>query len=186
MTTLLEPEDPNPTCLAAITWCNGDCHEWEDLHHSSGFDTMAARAGAETETTISVSVYRTDIADEPGPVEICLLADSTTSELVFTPARARQLSAMLMNAADDADPAPHGVLNIPAGQVRIGDEIDTPDGWQKVNGLLIFPSADYAALFTPEKDDVDSDGYQHSTTAPVRVRRRIHGSTAIAFVEPIR
>lgn len=187
--TLIATPDPDDNQMPACPdFCDGTCVEWPeekgDAHHTSGFTTLTVPSDRRGETLdLDVSVSRTDDDFQVGTLDVNLLGFNHGGA-TLTAAHARQLAAMLLNAADLADPLPSGVMVTPAGRVRIGDEIDTPDGWQTVNGLLIFPDADQAALFTPEKDDIDSDGYQHSMLDPVRVRRPLNGSCAIPFVKP--
>lgn len=171
--------------------CNDSCDESVeaagDAHHSTGFSTVTIVGGYRGEDVdLDVSASRTDENYQAGTPEVNLMPSRGGDGVVMSPAEARQVAALLLNAADRADPLPTGVMVTTAGRVRIGDEIETPDGWQQVNGLLMFPDADQAALFTPEKCDCDSDGYQYSMTTTVKVRRPVHGSCAIQFVEPIR
>ena len=72
-----------------------------------------------------------------------------------------------------------------AVNVRIGDEILTGDGWEKVTGLLFDVACEQASVFTPSHSIDDSDGLDLSFMDPVKVRRSVHGSCAIQFVEPI-
>lgn len=182
---LLNPDDDQPTCSASLPWCNGECGEWNGEHHTTGFDFLTIQRGLRGDMELTVSTAASEDDGKLGPAAVYLLADHPADEMLLTPARARQLAAMLLNAADNADPLPHGVLVVPAGQVRIGDEIDTPDGWQTAIGLMFFPEANQASVFTAERDDIESDGWQLATYEPVKVRRRIHGSTAIAFMESV-
>lgn len=199
--TLIATPDPDSTpavtCTEGIAFCDGVCAEFADGYHASAFTFLNAkkwRSGKPRttktgktkfgpsrfrKTELSLTVYRQDTKNKIGKPQISLITANLGEEIRLNPARARMLAAALLNAADQADPLPVGVLTVSAGQVRIGDEIDTPDGWQKVNGLLFFPEANQAALFTPEKDDIDSDGYQHSTLDPIRVRRPLHGGAVV-------
>lgn len=76
------------------------------------------------------------------------------------------------NAADLADPLPAGVSHIRAEEIRVGDEVDTPDGWQTAYMILVDASAQHVSIFTPERNDSYTDGWQHTFGDPLIVRRR--------------
>jgi hypothetical protein len=192
-TTLIATPDPDEhhadtsICPAGLPWCNDECrtYEGEDAgHHSSGFDHLDISRGARGETTLSMSVFRTD-EDTPGPVLIFLGLDNSCDEMILTAAKARQLSAMLLDAADDADPLPLGVVPMQAQHVHLSDEVLTEDGWQTVVGQMAFD--DQVNIWTDAEDrDPETDGWPFEPGDLVRVRRRIHGSCVIAFQEPTR
>lgn len=182
-TALLCPEpDDNPLDLLCPPYCDGTCVEWNDKpgngHHTSGFQHLELGGNDWT-----VSTFRTDEGGTAGTHQIHV--GDYSREVVLDAPETRQFAAVLLNAADMADPLPYGVLSIPAAQVRIHDEVSTPDGWQTVIGQMVF--GDYVSVWTDdEAHDPDTSGWEYQPGDLVQVRRRIHGSTAIAFVEPIR
>jgi uncharacterized protein DUF6907 len=188
-----EPTD-NPT-LPCPDFCDGTCTTRPevdgDAHHTSGFASLTVpsdRIGKFTDLDVSVS--RTDDDFQPGTPVVNLLG-FVNGGTTLPASLARELAAMLLNAADIADPLPAGVMPIEAKQVRIGDEISTPDGWQKVVGQMAFLASDDSAaqvnVWTDDYDhDPDTDGWKFEPGDIVHVRRPLHGSCAIAFVEPIR
>lgn len=183
-TTATEPPCPD--------FCDSTCDEWgpTDLHHTSGFTTVTAADG-QGSTDLDVSVSRTDANHTAGEHVVNLLSLDHNFGLELTASLARQLAALLLNAADMADPLPLGVLAVQAQHVQIGDQIRTEDGWQNVVGQMAhLASEDYgaqASVWTDSEDHGDdTDGWMHQPTDVVMVRRRVHGSSAIAFVEPIR
>jgi hypothetical protein len=181
------------TELACPDFCDDTCPEWGDpgdRHHTSGFATvtLSDRLG---DTDMDVVVSRTDKDGIAGPNIVSLHSLDHGLDLQTTAAQARQLAALLLNAADLADPLPLGVLAVQAQHVRIGDQIRTEDGWQNVTGqyahLASEECSEHAAVWTDsDTHGVDSDGWKHKPTDVVIIRRRVHGSAAIAFVEPIR
>lgn len=171
-------------------FCDGSCTDWNDrpgnLHHTSGFDTLTVG-----DRDIDISTSRSDEDGKAGEHVVNMLSLHRAVELTMSPGTARQLAAMLLNAADAGNPLPDGVLAVEAKQVRIGDDIFTPSGWQKVVGqMAFFAGGDSDAQVNVWTDDYDHDpdtnGWEFQPGDIVQVRRRIHGSCAIAFVEPIR
>lgn len=188
MTALLEPEDQNmPACP---NFCNGTCSTWVDAdgsnHHSSGLSTVVIAGGYRGEDVdLDVSASLTDEDYQAGTPEVNLMPSRGGDGVTMAPAEARKLAALLLNAADDADPLPTGVVLTTASKLRLDDELLTDDGWQAVTGLMFFKPSQ-VSVFTTEHDDEDTDGIQLAPTDPVKVRRAVHDSCAIAFVEPIR
>lgn len=174
-----------PPCPA---FCNDKCGEFAELpgdaHHSSGFDILPINTGRDGETAdLWVSTSRTDEDWRAGTPDVNVLTGR--DGFTLTAAKARQLAAMLMNAADNADPLPYGQMPLEAQLVRVGDEILTADGWQHVVGQMAFGDNDQVNVWTDVEDhDPDTDGWEFKPGDLVRVRRRIHGSCAIAFEEP--
>lgn len=185
-----EPDDDRPM-PACPDFCDGTCADWRDreehgdAHHTSDFKIVAlTESPAAGPIDWYVSASRTDADFEVGTCDVNLLP-SRCDGATMTPAEARQLAALLLNAADMADPMPFGVLPALAADLRLGDELLTDDGWQAITGLMFFKDSDQASAYTPQRDE-GSDGWQFGLTDPVRIRRRIHGSPAIAFTEPVR
>lgn len=180
-----------PTLLAASTeyphnsgtcppWCDGNCHGWSDdagwQYHGSQFVTVPAAEHRSGQTGIDVSTSRLDGPDGIGEPQIHLMTgtDSLPSEdWLLTPGNARRLAAYLLNAADRVEPLPAGEVVTLARDIRTGDDLLTPDGWQHVYMVLIDDSADHAAAFTPERNDTDGDGWQFTLTTSVTVRRGV-------------
>jgi uncharacterized protein DUF6907 len=64
----------------------------------------------------------------------------------------------------------HVVRWRPAQSVAVGRQLLTPDGWQTINGLLIFADADQVSVFTDERDDLMTDGWRFTFGEPVQTR----------------
>jgi hypothetical protein len=187
---LLDPDTDTTAMPACPDFCDSTCAADEEpageAHHSNG-GTVIALASSRPGRTIEwwISASRTDADFQAGVAEVNLFLHRGHADSVMTPAEARKFAATLLNAADQADPLPYGVLPIPAKQVRIGDEISTPLGWQTVIGQMVF--ANQANVWTDDDGhDLDTDGWDFEPGDVVRVRRRIHGSCALQFEEPQR
>lgn len=173
------------TCPAGHDWCEGDC---QDGYHSSQFAMVSAerwsRGAGWLDTEVWTSVY---INDEDGQTEpkLSLLVDDFAEEVRYTPAQARTQAAALLNAADLAEPLPLGVMWTAPELIHLDDELLTGDGWQKVTGVMAFAGDDTIRIFTPERDPEGGDGWELDAMELVQIRRRIHGSCAIQFTEPI-
>lgn len=190
MTTFMEPAtidipielvEPTATCTAGYSWCIGECTPDDPFHWSghvwlNGFRSTGRSWTAE-EFTIHLRIDEGD--DDPEP--LILISDGLAG---FTAKQARVAAAWLLNSADELDPLPVGAVATTAVNVRIGDELLTEDGWQKVTGLLFDASFEQASVFTPSHTMDSSDGIDLSFNDPVKVRRPVHGSCAIQFVEP--
>jgi hypothetical protein len=175
-TTLIATPDPEPnsaTCHEGLRWCDGTCNEWDDqAHHTTGFEYMEIDRGNRGSTMLAMSVFRTDTDDRPGPVQIFMGLDSVSDEMTLSPKRARQFAAMLLNAADDADPLEPGVVILGVEHVRLHDRILTRDGWQTVVGQMAFD--DQVNVWTDDHDhDPESDGWLFEPGDPVSVRRQL-------------
>lgn len=187
-------------CTAGYAWCNGDCREQEprdpgdeewqdDAYHCGAVAHLAMlrfTAGGWKDLNDVSLIVRHD-ENEGDDSQPLIYIDYPYRECgpAMTAQQARQNAAWLMNAADLLDPLPAGVTATTAVQVRIGDELLTDDGWQKVTGLLFMADSEQASIFTPERNGEDSDGWDLSFNDPVKVRRPLTGSCAIQFVEPI-
>ena len=193
-TALLMPEPDDERRLPRCPeFCDGTCADWNDeagsLHHTSGYTSMSTASDARGQRMVwLVSASRTDENFLAGTYDVNLLPEHGAGA-TMTPGEARQMAALLLNAADLADPLPVGVLPVDAKQVRIGDEISTPDGWQKVVGQMAHLASDEGAaqvnVWTSDVDhDPDTDGWLYRLGDIVHIRRCVHGSCAIAFVEP--
>jgi hypothetical protein len=62
------------------------------------------------------------------------------------------------------------VSRIPAQFIRIGKQILTEDGWQTTRGLVVFADPDQVSVFTDERNDIESDGWQFHFDEPVLTR----------------
>lgn len=170
-------------CTRGLAWCEGDCTD-ADPYHRAAFAfipglTFTARGWVETSKDLDIRFDENE-GDSSRPL---ILLDTSTG---MTANQARIAAAHLLNAADVIDPLPVGVTATVAAQVRIGDELLTEDGWQKVIGLAFFADTEQASIFTPERGgDADgTDGWDLSFNDPVKVRRALRGC-AVQFVEPI-
>ncbi|MET0522639.1 MAG: hypothetical protein ABW156_11825 [Jiangellaceae bacterium] len=186
-----------PTCAAGYRWCQEKCEaldspdaDPDSVYHGCRYTSvefMRLADGGWTELFASLHV-RHDPSEDPdaGPM-VLMVPDEKADALAMTAEQARQNAAWLLNAADLIDPLPVGAMVTTAVNVRIGDELLTGDGWQKVTGLLFDAALEQASVFTTERTmDDDSGGWDLSFNDPVKVRRPVHGSCAIQFVEPIR
>lgn len=59
---------------------------------------------------------------------------------------------------------------IKARELRIGDLLLTADGWQRINGVVVFEDADQVTVHTPQRDDLSTDGWRMSLNQRVVVR----------------
>lgn len=209
MTILTEPvtidipvEAVEPAaCTVGYEWCDGDCndnepfdsadeddYQEEDYHRGvvSWLQMMRfTRNGWKNLDDVALTVRHDQ--NEGADSRPLILIDYPHRDCTpgMTPEQARINAAWLMNAADLLDPLPAGVMATTAVNVRIGDVLDTPDGWQKVTGLLFDADLDQASVFTTGRTMDDSGGWDLSFNDPVKVRRPLHGSCAIQFIEPI-
>jgi hypothetical protein len=100
-------------------WCDGTCETWVDevegsRYHGSPFASIMVDSHDRPKVELAVSVTRLDVPGEPSAAEVHLLAGGMLGEdFCLTPARARELAAMLLNSADQADPpAPHAPCEV--------------------------------------------------------------------------
>jgi hypothetical protein len=186
-------------CTAGYDWCNVECGEplpvepgdeefAHDDYHSGvvAWLTMlrfTANGWQDLNDTTLIVRHDKNEGDDSRPL---IVIDYPSRECTpgMTPEQARQNAAWLMDAADLLDPLPTGVMVTTAGKVRIGDELLTVDGWQQVVGLMFFSDTEQASIFTTERDPETGDGWPLSFNDVVKVRRPVHGSCAIQFVEP--
>lgn len=184
-------------CAAGYEWCEEKCEALDTadvdpdrIYHGCRYSSLEFQARADKGwSEMLASLYvRHDLTETPdaGPV-ILMTLDKRVDEVVMTAEQARANAAWLLNAADLIDPLPAGVMAVTAVQVRIGDELLTDDGWQRVTGLMFFEDTEQASVFTPQRGgEMDgTDGWDLSFNDAVKVRRPVHGSCAIQFVEPI-
>ena len=187
MTALLSPEpDDHRTMPPCPDFCDGTCAQWKqpggEAHHTSGFDVITLD---DSGTDWYVSTSRTDQDYRAGAPDINVQPSAGGSGARLSPVEARRFAAMLLNAADLADPLPYGEVFTSPEMLHLGDELLTDDGWQRVEGLMFFTEPAQITVFTGERDE-NSDGWQLDAEDLVRIRRRTVGSCAIQFVEPIR
>lgn len=184
--------DAAKVCPDGVPFCVGRCTWDADSLHGSDFASVPAER-SDCGTAADVTVLATCDGADAAVVHVMtnLAAPMDSLDVELTPEAARQHAAHVLNAADMADPLPPGVLAIQAEQVRIGDEISSPGGWQKVVGqMAFFASEESGAQVNVWTDDYghdpDTNGWEFQPGDVVHVRRRIHGSCAIQFVEPVR
>jgi hypothetical protein len=169
MTVTMMP--PAPADFPCPPWCDGQCGGWdsEPLHSTPAVKVPVRGVDGEgNPAVVEVQVFRTDTATTAGEpaIELCTLpADNCT----MTPAQARQVAAALLNAVDLAAGGQPAEVPTLAQHLRIGDELLTGDGWQKVIGLMVFANSDYVAVFTPERDG-DTDGWPYTLADTVTAR----------------
>jgi hypothetical protein len=167
--------------LPCPDFCDGNCDGWTDdedgtRFHAGDYGDVSAVEQVSGYKGVGVSLTRLDSLDGPGAPQIHLMTGTqriTNDDWALTPADARKLAAALLNAADDAEPLPTGEQATFARDLRIGDVLLTPDGWQRIYMVLIDESANHAAAFTPERDDMDCDGWKFELGSPVTVRRAV-------------
>jgi len=178
-------------CTAGYVWCDRDCQEKEPVEpgdeawQSDGYHRgpvaylsmlRSTHGGWKDLNDVSLIVrHDENEGDDSQPL---ILIDYPVRECTpgMTAQQARQNAAWLMTAADILDPLPAGVMATTAVGVRIGDELLTGDGWQKVTGLAFFADIEQASVFTPEREPEVSDGWPLSFNDPVKVRRPMHGA----------
>lgn len=203
--TFKEPETINipielvdtAKCTAGYDWCDRDCNErdgleddWDDDAYHRGTVAQLSMMrftpnGWRDLNDVTLTVrHDENEGDDSRPL---ILIDYPVRDCTpaMTAEQARKNAAWLLNAADLLDPLPAGVVVTTAMKVRIGDELLTDDGWQKVIGLLLFADIEQASFYTPERHADTGDGWDFSFNDPVKVRRHLTGSCAIQFVEPI-
>jgi hypothetical protein len=175
------------TCTAAYAWCNGECHEDDPYHYGAvawlSMQHFTPRGWVESDDASVLLRHDENEGDASTP--LVMVDGAITLSHGMTASQARQNAAWLLNAADLLDPLPAGVMATTAVKVHIGDELLTEDGWQKVTGLLFMADSEQASIFTPERNDEDTDGWDLSFNDPVKVRRPLTGSCAIQFIEPM-
>ncbi len=174
------------TCTAGYGWCAGDC-DTDDAYHCGTLaflPMLRFTTGGWVEADDVSLLLRHDENEGDGSQSLIMLDGSITLSNGMTAKHARTFAAWLLNAADLIDPLPTGAMATTADKVRIGDDLRTEDGWQKVTGVMFFADTDQASIFTTQRDP-DTDGWGLSFNDPVMVRRPIHGSCAIQFVQPL-
>lgn len=145
-------------------WCDGKCvDDWDGALHS----TPAMRVPVRGEQ-VEVQVSRFDTTTGTGDATVDLYAEPTDA-CTMTPAQARQVAAALLNAADLADGGSPAEVPPLAQHLRVGDHLLTPDGWQRVIGVMVFENSNHVAVFTPEQDG-DTDGWRYTLTDTVTAR----------------
>lgn len=111
MTLVATPDpDDNETMPACPDFCDGTCHEWNDedggSHHRQGIgDITLAETVLGEPTSWNVSVSRTDADWKAGTLDINIHQSRGGEGATLTPAEARRLAALLLDAVDAADPA---------------------------------------------------------------------------------
>lgn len=162
-------------CVSGVPWCEGTClddlrglaegESPESLYHAAPPVDVRVRAHMAGPRMFNVTLFRSDVEGQPGPSRISILTGD--DDFSVSVKNARKFAAALLNRSDIADPPPVGEAIIPAGEVRVGDEFLTVDGWQHVTGLMDFANQSYVQLFTPQA----ADGWEIDRFEPVRVHR---------------
>ncbi|BCJ65076.1 DUF6907 domain-containing protein [Polymorphospora rubra] len=168
---------PMPAKFPCPPWCVGGCEAWDEgngeRYHGSAFSSVHVKEPDYPRTKVTVSNVRED-DDQMGATQIHILIDGIGDmDWNIGPDAARKLAALLGRAADNADPMPAGTETVPACDVRLGEHILTPDGWQVVRDLLMVTDTDTAAFYTDERTDEISSGWRFDLAEPVRVRRAV-------------
>ena len=170
MTVTMMP--PVTADIPCPPWCDGDCADWDgEALHSTPATTVPVRGqtGDGQPATVEVQVFRIDTGEQAGEPAIelyTLPADNCT----MTAAQARQVAAALLNAADVADGGSPAEAPALAQHLRVGDDMLTPDGWQRVIGLMVFENSGHVAVFTPQRDG-DTDGWVFGLADTVTARQ---------------
>ncbi|HWB35967.1 MAG TPA: hypothetical protein VHA75_08080 [Rugosimonospora sp.] len=173
--------DAPPAGLACpAAWCTAD-HSRPDpegeYHHGTLAELSATdidvHMGREYRRTLYVLLDRLDGDEDdprPGSPSVCVDTDPPGPHtcVSMTPIEALALAATLVRAAFAAAVE----LELSALDVRLGDEIATPDGWEVVESVLINTVGPRVEFFTMEKYGSD-EGYRYAPDAPVRVRREV-------------
>lgn len=177
-------------CPEGFAWCSGDCDG--DGYHSGPFAFVEAqrfKQGDWVDSLTSVSAYHDET--EPGDApRIAFIVDDWADEVRYTADQARTVAMNLVDAADQIEPLPPGVVATSPELLHIGDELQTADGWQRVLGVYRGEADgdsepdDRVTVFTPERD-LMSDGWLLDPADLVQIRRRHRGSCAVQFIEPI-
>lgn len=99
---------PGSRAVTCPQWCAGDCDDWTDgTYHGSAFTDVPARSESDGPVTVSVSASRLDRAGQEPVLAVDLLVGPqgriSMVDLTFTPEQARQLAAVLLTAAGNAD-----------------------------------------------------------------------------------
>lgn len=148
-------------------WCDGQCIDgWEGALHSA--EAVSVPIDGEQ---VELVVSRFDSDGGTGQPSVSLYA-LPYDACNMTAAQARMVAAALLNAADLADGGSPVEVPQLAQHLRVGDHLLTPDGWQTVRALTIFPGVDSVRLFTDERNPDDSDGWPYSLTSTVTARQQ--------------
>ena len=195
------PIEVTADCTAGYAWCNeGECHEQIDVEPGDeDFQDEPMHIG--TVAHLPMLRFTADGWRDLGNVTLTIRHDENEGDdsqplirfryphadsgPAMTAEQARINAAWLLNAADLLDPLPAGAMATYAMHVRIGDELLTEGGWQKVTGLVLEADIELVQAYTPLRSMDGGEGWDFSFNDPVTVRRPVHGSCAIQFVEPI-
>ena len=161
----------HPTWCAAVAECEAARDVDGTILHTSDYRSVeAANAATGRPEELVISLSRCDDPDgEQGPTSVYVMsAERLGCELRLPPAAARELAALLLEAADRAEPE----HDMAAAEVRVGDQLRTADGWETVTGLLADGLRHEVAIFTDDDTDVD-EAMRPDLDAPVRIRRAV-------------
>jgi hypothetical protein len=134
-------------------WCVRDDYDKHDgtVRHCGGEAEMSFTD--ETGKTHEVYVVLSRWDDPDGTIaeetSVSLVADSSTG-FDMTPAAARELGQMITDAGAACDTEPNLV---DVASIRLGDEVETPDGWQEVTCLLHDAKCAEVAIYTIHDDE---------------------------------
>jgi hypothetical protein len=136
--------------------CPAWCVECDDagndgsVHHGGEIRRTPADPAGQV---MSVSTYRFDDPDgeqEPAAISVVFGKVMHGDDIDdMTPATARALGQLLVRAADDIEP--ERVADVQ--DVRLGDELATPAGWQTVTGVMHDAQCREVALYTISDED---------------------------------
>jgi hypothetical protein len=150
----------NVESISCPDWCRKDnCAPDIDgtrLHWSSG-----AVAG---NPSIELQIGQLDSASGRQPAEIWIADTEWEMGLADAVAVAELFRSRVMTAAG-AD----GV-EMPVELARLGEEILTPDGWQRIETLLIDEPANHVGVYTPERENEIEERWNFEPGDRVKVR----------------
>lgn len=141
----------HPVFCADPAGCEAQ-RDWDgSLYHGSAFrDVTVNSANDSGPDTVSVSASRVDDpTDGPADPVLHVLLVRVGVDIEMSPGQALGLAEALAEYARLAG----GHLLPVAQDVRLGDQVLTPAGWQTVTGLLHDGLRDEVAVFTVSDDD---------------------------------
>lgn len=106
---------------ACPAWCDGQCPGWRDdvdgsIYHTSEFKSVAVDSSERPDLDLYVNVAQLEVPGRNNPAEVHMLVGGGLGEDFTLSARtARELAAMLLAAADNADQVTDGVVALPHG-----------------------------------------------------------------------
>jgi hypothetical protein len=153
-------------------WCDATHNPTADrgeVYHIGALTPVPVRSAygdARCDASIDVFIDQCDDPGEPGEPTIGLLV-GMDGGLSLTTGQALNLAAVLLGHAFRMAAAE---LSVPAQDVRLGDEIHTPEGWQVVTGLIHDGKRAEVAIYTVHDEDPAA---RYDLAERVLVRREV-------------